>query len=347
MQSRTKVITAFYIILLALSFILYKTELRFWHSTPLYSIGLIYVPSMAYHERVNNALMQEINLDKRFAVKEFTAASALDPLLVNATCDAALDSNVNLVICTGIACSRGFAQMAKKRQSTKPMVFMGVNNPVGVGIVSSLENPGGNITGVFSASFENKVDIAMLLLALKPTTKKVLLPYAAVADGNEPLALKIKQALKANFVDVTLLPINNPNETIAICTTMLPEHDMLMYLEADPIASNGSGLGKLASQYGVTMFASSIDGVKDAAFSYASDPAPLARVAFTLAKEILHSGCTPKDMPIQAAPNDRVLTIKKNLFDSQGLEGTSPQRVVMSLRKNEKLALAHNCIRMQ
>ncbi|MDQ5940580.1 MAG: putative tryptophan/tyrosine transport system substrate-binding protein [Candidatus Dependentiae bacterium] len=240
---------------------------------------------MAYHERVNNALIQEINVDKRFAVKEFTAASALDPLLVNATCDAALDSDVNLVICTGIACSRGFAQMAKKRHSTKPMVFMGVNNPVDIGIVASLEKPGGNITGVFSASFENKVDIATLLLTLKPTTKKVLLPYAAVTDGNEPLAFKIQEALKTNSVDVTLLPINNPNETISICTTVLPGHDMLMYLEADPIASNGSGLGKLASQHGVTMFASSIDGIKDAVFSYASDPISQAHIALPRQKK--------------------------------------------------------------
>ncbi|MDQ5940581.1 MAG: hypothetical protein QG632_307 [Candidatus Dependentiae bacterium] len=51
-------------------------------------------------------------------------------------------------------------------------------------------------------------------------------------------------------------------------------------------------------------------------------------------------------MPVQTAPNDRVLTINKSLFTQQGLQGKDVQDSMASVQNNDELSLIHNHVRV-
>src|SRR5580765_7410863 len=52
-----------------------------------------------------------------------------------------------------VAASNPGAMAAKKATTTVPIVFVGVSDPVGAGVIESLPRPGGNVTGL-SLAFE-------------------------------------------------------------------------------------------------------------------------------------------------------------------------------------------------
>ena len=74
------------------------------------------------------------------------------------------------------------ALAAKTATSTIPIVFTGVGDPVGVGLVSSLARPGGNVTGFSNIADELNSKWVELLSELVPQAKVI----ALLVDPNQP-----------------------------------------------------------------------------------------------------------------------------------------------------------------
>ncbi|MDQ5940819.1 MAG: putative tryptophan/tyrosine transport system substrate-binding protein [Candidatus Dependentiae bacterium] len=314
--------------------------------SPHYTIGLVYVPSRAFHEYLGNAFVKKIKNNKSFSVHKFTSASSSDLILVNATCNEALESDADILVCVGLNCVKGALKCAQKRESKKPIVFMGVADVVKHGFVKSIGPSGSNVAGVESNSpFEQIFNPVDLLHAIKEKAKNVLVPYAAFnPETLEDHAQTLQAASKKISVSVTLLPIDQFNDVLPKTAGLLLEHDTLLYLEQDGIAVCGPGLGKLASQHNVTMFAGSIDGIKDSALSYAADPACLADMAFEIAKEILINKKKPGDIPVRQATVPRNLIINTKLCEEQDLADIDIPAVVHRIRADTRFAAVHDHI---
>ena len=91
------------------------------------------------------------------------------------------------------------ASAACKRQtSTIPIVFLGVGNPVGIGIVESLSHPGGNVTGFADLTVDLSGKLLEFAKELTPAGKPIgYLWYDKWMDGQSRL-LAIEQAAKAS-----------------------------------------------------------------------------------------------------------------------------------------------------
>ena len=91
------------------------------------------------------------------------------------------------------------ASAACKRQtSTIPIVFLGVGNPVGIGIVESLSHPGGNVTGFADLTVELSGKLLEFARELTPAGKPIgYLWHDKWMDGQNRL-LAIEQAAKAS-----------------------------------------------------------------------------------------------------------------------------------------------------
>jgi len=100
------------------------------------------------------------------------------------------------------------ALAAKKATSTIPIVMVGTTDPVGTGIVASLAQPGGNVTGVSSLSGELGGKLLDLLKETLPSVTRVVIPGpppgSPAADffmkETEPAA----RALKIRLIRVTV-----------------------------------------------------------------------------------------------------------------------------------------------
>src|SRR5262249_59327886 len=79
------------------------------------------------------------------------------------------------------------ALAAKSATATIPIVFTGSDDPVGFGLVTSLNRPGGNVTGVSLFTSEVEVKKFALLREIAPTIPRMTMlvnPNNASAEAN-------------------------------------------------------------------------------------------------------------------------------------------------------------------
>ena len=85
---------------------------------------------------------QNLNIERRFAEGKAERLPSLAADLVRL--------GVSLIITTGVPPSLA----ARDATGTVPIVFVGVADPIGVGLVANLARPGGNVTGLASIEWE-------------------------------------------------------------------------------------------------------------------------------------------------------------------------------------------------
>jgi putative ABC transport system substrate-binding protein len=93
---------------------------------------------------------------------------------------------VDILFCTGEA----EAKAAQQATITHPIVFIGVGDPLGEGLIHSYAQPGGNITGVTDLNRDLSGKRLELFKELLPGLKRVLFPYNAT---NEHQAANLMQ----------------------------------------------------------------------------------------------------------------------------------------------------------
>ena len=81
-----------------------------------------------------------------------------------------------------LAVSDSFALAAKAATTAIPIVYIGGNDPVRIGLVTSLNSPGGNVTGVTVLNVEIAAKRLQLLNELMPTAPTI----AALLDPATP-----------------------------------------------------------------------------------------------------------------------------------------------------------------
>src|SRR5262249_11618514 len=85
---------------------------------------------------------------------------------------------VDVIVSIGIAPTRA----AKSATSTMPIVFAGIGDPLGLGLVASLARPGGNLTGFSNLGGELNAKRLELLSELVPQAKVI----ALLVNPNNP-----------------------------------------------------------------------------------------------------------------------------------------------------------------
>src|SRR3954467_12999802 len=113
---------------------------------------------------------QSLAMDYRWADGHYDTLPALAADFVS--------RKVDVIVPAGQAA----ALAAKTATSTIPIVFIGVGDPVGVGLVSSLSRPGGNLTGFSNLATDLTRKRFELLSELVPQAKII----ALLVNPNQP-----------------------------------------------------------------------------------------------------------------------------------------------------------------
>ena len=146
---------------------------------------------------------------------------------------------------------------AAKATTTIPIIFMVPEDPVRLGLVTSLARPGGNMTGVnfFAAELASKR--LELLRALVPTIKRVAVllnpvePTIAAANRRD-----VEAAAAAMGLEVRLLNASNRDEIDAAFATFVHERPDALFISSGPYFSNRRvQLAHLATRYAIPAIA--------------------------------------------------------------------------------------------
>jgi len=123
------------------------------------------------------------------------------------------------VIATGGGTSA--AQAAKGATSTIPVVFTGVGDPVGFGLVASLARPGGNLTGVSILTRELLPERLELLSEVVPEAKVVALLVNPNNASVEAVIRGVQEAASAKRVHLHILNAGTESEIDAAFATLI------------------------------------------------------------------------------------------------------------------------------
>jgi putative ABC transport system substrate-binding protein len=192
---------------------------------------------------------------------------------------------------------------AKAATTTIPIVFETAANPVKVGLVASLNRPGGNITGVTQASEEVAPKRLELLRELLPRASDfALLVNPKDSAISEPQARAVLSAAQALGVQVNVLNASSEHDFDAVFARLIELRAAGLVIGGDAFfTSHAQQLAALTVRHAVpAVYQWREFAAAGGLMSYGSNITDTHRLIGIYAGRIL-KGDKPADLPVQQA----------------------------------------------
>jgi putative ABC transport system substrate-binding protein len=192
------------------------------------------------------------------------------------------------------------AVAAKAATTNIPIVFRIGGDPVQLGLVKSLNQPGGNITGVtFLATVTSAIRLQMLHEAV-PGAAIVGLLVNPSDPNSEPDTREVKEAALKLGLELHVVSASNPREIDAAFGTLVERRVQTIVIEGDSLFSDRrQQLTTLATRHGMpSIFASRELPDAGGLMSYGASNIEPARQAGIHVGRILR-GEKPTNLPVQ------------------------------------------------
>jgi putative ABC transport system substrate-binding protein len=190
-----------------------------------------------------------------------------------------------------------------------PVVFGAVTDPVGAGVVNSLRQPGGNITGVtFGVQEARRME---WLVRIAPAIKKIYIPYNP-EDQSPVLALAAVRPIALKLgVELITREIRNPEELKAAIENIPAEADAVFLSPDSLLSTRLPDLVEAATRLKLPVSGAHVGVVKTMGVltSYGSDQILTGKQAARLADQIFQ-GVKPSDLPVETADFHLAINLK-------------------------------------
>jgi putative ABC transport system substrate-binding protein len=193
----------------------------------------------------------------------------------------------------------------RRETNTIPIVFVGVNNPLAAGFVSSIAHPGGNITGF--ANYEPSA-IGKMIALLKeaaPGIRTIALMYSSrYISGNRRDWIipreTTEQAAKTHSVELTDTPVGDVQEIERTFAKLGEDQTTAVLIQADGyFVGLRNSIVASAARYRVpTIYPFSVFASAGGLMSYGNNLTEQSRQAAGYVDRILR-GANPADLPVQ------------------------------------------------
>jgi putative ABC transport system substrate-binding protein len=219
-------------------------------------------------------------------------------------------------------------QAMGKHQKSTPIVFGAVSDPVRLGVVQSLSNPGGQVTGVYEE--QGAAQQVPLIKMLHPTTRNVLLVYnPSQGSGLEVTKGEVESNLNALGMKLIPLPVYATNEVYSKLQASIGQADMVMVLKDNTVVSALDGVIKLCNTKHIPLMASDLDSVaKGAVMGFGVHEYQYGVRGAGLAQRILKERLKPAQLPCIGAGEHR-LCLNRSALATQRL--AAPQALLSLL----------------
>jgi putative ABC transport system substrate-binding protein len=272
----------------------------------------------AFHEGLSEAGYvegQNVAIEYRWAEGHYDRLAALAADLVG--------RKVDLIM----ANSPDAALAAKGATSKIPIVFRGGADPVGAGLVASLAQPGGNLTGVSMLLDELTAKRLELLSELVPRAGVIALLVNPNNANAERVIREVQEAARTKGLQLHVLKAGSESEIDTAFASLAQLHAGALLVAADPFLSlRREQFVALASRHAVPSIYSWREfAVSGGLISYGASLTSAFRLCGTYAGKIL-KGAKPADLPVQQ-PTTFELVI--NLKTAKALGLTVPESMLI------------------
>src|SRR6266487_315895 len=189
---------------------------------------------------------------------------------------------------------------AKQATTTIPIVMVGIGDPVGAGLVSSLARPGGNITGNTILGPDVAGKRLQLLKEVIPSLSRVAFLWNPDNDSHPAQLTELQVAVQTFGMKLLPLAVRSSDDFDSAFATMMSERADAFLMTADPLhqLSIGRIIDFLANNRLPGMFLTREIVVAGGFMSYGASLPDLFRRGALYVQKIL-KGTKPADLPIE------------------------------------------------
>jgi putative ABC transport system substrate-binding protein len=220
----------------------------------------------------------------------------------------------------------GPAQFAAQKATAKiPIVMVLATDPVAQGLVASMARPGGNITGVTTASYELAGKQVELLREIVPRLSRLAVIGNAVNTTMTVLLPAVEEAARRMNITVEAFGVHGPEELdAALARIASGGFDALLMLPALSVVRSNDQVPAFANQIGLPQIYSDIEFAQAGGLmQYSANFAAMHRRAAEYVDKILR-GARPADLPIEQPPQ---IDLVVNRSSAQKLGLTIPESI--------------------
>jgi len=266
------------------------------------------------NKELDEANVDTTGIDMSVAYDVFNAQG--DRTLLRQQAEQVVDGNYDLICTIATQPSLLIKELLLKRGHETPVVACAVDDPVGIGLVASMESSGNMVVAVTSHDDMRKQLDA--IHTVKPQIKKMLLVYHP-ATVMQKYARQVASITTGMGIELTRIEIMNTHEIMAKVSPVIQGNDAVLVLTDNVVVAGIEALVNICNKTGITLCASDLNsGYKGAAialgvteYSYGSFGAQQARL-------ILLDNKRPTDIPSHVV-DDFKLLINTHTMQQQGL----------------------------
>lgn len=216
---------------------------------------------------------------------------------------------------------------AKKATTSIPVVFIGIPDPIGSGLVNSLARPGGNLTGLARAAGEGLMDkTVQVLTAIAPGVTRLAILWNPAAAIEERRAQAVAAA-KANGITPLVVELRNREGIEAAFMSIRNQRANGLFVVTDPFTlANRNEIVKFATNNQIPAVYEFGEFVRAGGLvAYAPSVTEQFRRSALYVDKILH-GAKPGDLPVEQ-PTKFELVINQKAAKALGI--TIPKEILL------------------
>lgn len=219
-------------------------------------------------------------------------------------------------------------EITTKKNKHMPIVYGAVTDPLGVGLIASINNSGNHITGVMDlVPHDRQLD---MLKVLKPDARQMLVVYDPSAAGNEKEKDTIVSLGKHRGIQVRGLEVYNTRDIAQKVPTFISGVDTVLVLKDNTVVAGLDTLIKQCNKFGVTLMASDLDSPdRGAALGFGVYEYDMGVESAQKAHAILYNDKKPNQVPSSIADNFKI-KLNKTAAEKQGLSIPKDMLFIMS-----------------
>ena len=225
-----------------------------------------------------------------------------------------------------LAIATASAQSVLSETKDIPVLFSAITDPVGAGLVESIENPGGNATGTSDTHPDAIPNTMEAIAKFFPEAKKVGIIYNSGEQNSEVNVQRAEEAMKELGLEAELATVSTSAEVKQAAESLVGRADVFYIPKDNTVVSGLESVISVANEEDIPLFVGESDSVKRGGFAgYGFEYYDLGYKTGEMAVEILKEGKDPSEIPVQY-PENLELVINKQAAEEQGIEITDEMR---------------------
>ena len=288
----------------------------------VYKVGIVQYVDDASLNQIEKAIEAELDakgaeLGVTFDYADYTYNGQADSSTLNQIATDLVAEKVDVII--PIATPAAMIMQNATEDNQIPVVFSAVSDPVGAGLVESLEAPGANLTG--TSDYLDTASIMKLIEAVNPDTKKIGLLYDIGQDSSTAAIEAAKAYMDENGIEYVERTGTTTDEVQLAADALVADGVDAVFTPTDnTIMTAELSIYEKFIDAGIPHYTGADSFALNGAFAgYGVDYANLGAKTADMVADILLNGADPATTPVETFDNGTA-TVNTETCEALGLD---------------------------